>query len=186
MLIVRLDELQHLNEKTEQQEDDEVKFSFKKKFVAGALAAGLVMGAGGIAAAYFTATGSGSNTTTVGTMATWTVTVTNNVKHELYPYTTFTAALTNGAADSFAITVTNIGTGVQSYTTVTYTISISSAPGTCLATWFMTAPQTTLPTSATLTPGTSVTGRIYVWLHTSGTNQNGCQGATVTLTVMVS
>ena len=36
--------------------------NFKKKYVAGALAAGLIMGAGGIAAAFFTAAGSGSQT----------------------------------------------------------------------------------------------------------------------------
>lgn len=46
---------------------DEVKLPhFKKKYIAGALAAGLIMGAAGLAAAYFSASGSGTGAAKVG------------------------------------------------------------------------------------------------------------------------
>lgn len=95
---------------------------FKKKIIAGALAAGLVMGAGGIAAAYLTTTGSGSGSATVtgATPVTFTVTTTS-------------ATLT--AATKVAFTYTNPNAYKVKLNTPVSVMAVTqtSAAGTCFA-----------------------------------------------------
>lgn len=123
---------------------------FKKKFIAGALAAGLVMGAGGIAAAYLATTGSGTGTATVGTPTTVSVksisastwgpgtakkvafSVTNPNSYTVHLATKATISAhsitgcTTATADSATVTVTTATTAIGSLTNGTHAISTAT------------------------------------------------------------
>lgn len=145
---------------------------FKKKFIAGALAAGLVMGAGGIAAAYFTAGGTGTGSATVGHATRFTVsggTVTGLLPGS--PKTaTFTVFNPNGFIAHFSGATASV-TARDMITTVTH-------GATCLITV-----GTPSPTSASVAATTSTTVTVKVSMTTNATfTQGGCS-ATVHLTL---
>ena len=155
--------------------------NLKKKYVAGALAVGLIMGAGGIAAAYFTATGTGTGKVSVGSATPFTVTQNSSPSGTLYP----------GQSVTTAFTITNTGGGIQHYTlTSTDIVPAMNATGTvitantktgnavpgCKASWFTT---TILGGGGphTLNPNASTTASVRVNM-TNGTGsgtQNACQ-----------
>ena len=141
---------------------------FRRKYVAGALAAGLIMGAGGIAAAYFTATATGTGKLQVGSATPFTVTQ-NGVPAYVYPGTTVTT--------SFHIV--NTGGGIQHYSamvavdvngtgTIITATTGKAVPG-CKASWF--TPTVTSGSSGTLNPGASTT--LSVSVHMSNGNGTG-------------
>ena len=152
---------------------------FKKRYVAGALAAGLIMGAAGIAAAYFSATGTGTGKVNVGTATPFTVTQNGVPGGKLYP----------GQSVTTAFTITNTGGGIQHYTvssgdvvaamngtgTIITATTGKAVPG-CKAVWFNTS--ITSGNSNTLNPGASATLGVTVSM-TNGTGgsstQNACQ-----------
>ena len=178
----------------------------KKKVIAGALAAGLVMGAGGIAAAYFSAHASGTGTAVAGTYG-WTVsTPTRTGPTRLFP---------GGPADTFVWTVTNTGSTTQvlktytlaatNYSTVTIVKSKTATHTSTVArnptgsgyytgctetastlTNFLVSPHPFAGRGAgtTVAPSGTATETATVALVTTGT-QNACQGVVpyVTLTV---
>ena len=165
---------------------------FKKRFIAGAMAAGMVMGAGGIAAAYFTATGTGTGTGTVGTPSPWIVNG-GHVTGSLYP----------GAPAHFVVTasVKNPTTGgnqklnkiVATFTRVTTGGNTTKPPCLATTTFAFTSTGstwsiTTTDHKATITPGTTFApGQSYtiltlkVELVTSRTTQDNCAGQTLTI-----
>ena len=89
--------------------------NFKRKYVAGALAAGLIMGAGGIAAAYFTATGTGTGKVSVGAATPFSVTQNLPLSGKLYP----------GQSVTTSFKITNVGTGIQHYTVTSTDVTAS-------------------------------------------------------------
>jgi hypothetical protein len=155
----------------------------KKKFIAGALAAGLAMGAGGIAAAYFTATATGSGKLQVGSATPFTVTQ-NGVPAYVYPGQTVTTSFhivnTGGGIQHFTarVTVDVNGTG----TIITATTG-NAVPG-CKASWF--TPTVTSGSSGTLNPGASSTLDVRVHMsngNSTDSTQNACQTTFPKLTV---
>ena len=151
----------------------------KKKLIAGALAAGLVMGAGGIAAAYFTATGTGNGSGSVGHPTTWAVSVANTTSGTLTP---------GGPSETINFTVTNPSTGNQYLTKVTVTIgtfssqSTTNLPACTAATFTLTGlgvgPVTFL-VKTDMTSGSSYSSHVILRLKNKTTNQDNCQGVTV-------
>lgn len=147
----------------------------KKKFIAGALAAGLVMGAGGIAAAYFTASGSGTASGSVGSSHAWTVHVTTPSGGALYP---------GQGLEQFTYSIQNGGGGNQRLNAVVPSVVVATNPGTCSPTTFIV--KNTAPATGTYAPGQIGYGSVSVSLKTTTAPQTGCAGAVVHLTVTAS
>jgi ABC-type glycerol-3-phosphate transport system substrate-binding protein len=124
--------------------------------VAAALAAG--------AFAYFTATGSGTGTATVGSAS--------NINLSSDPVT----GLFPGGADvPVTVHISNPGGGAQFVNTVSGSVGDN---GGCLGSWF----QVDLVTyAATIAAGGSDTASTNVRMLDSGTNQNVCQGKSMTV-----
>lgn len=134
----------------------------KKKFIAGALAAGLVMGAGGIAAAYLSASGSGTGSASVGSAKTVSV-VTITAKNWV-----------PGTPHVVAFSVTNPNT--FSVTLATPATITSAKVGTCHTAGADTAPVTSTPASTAM--GKVAKGKTAA----SGTEEPSFTVATVTFT----
>lgn len=130
----------------------------KKKVVAVGLAFGLAAGAGGIAAAYFTASGSGTGSASVGSPQTLSVTQTGTPT-TLYP----------GGSTTYTFKVTNPASFSQHFSGASATIT-GSPPAGCHFTL-----GTPSPTSGTLAGGTSTTVTVTLSMATTGT-QNTCGG----------
>ena len=160
-----------------------MKFFTSKKIVA--LAVGLVTAAAlAIGAyAYFTSTGNGSGSATVGTSSTWAVTTLSATGGPLTP---------GGPTESITYKVKNNSTGYQRLGSVA--ISVANSDGSawtsvsgCSASDFSidgaSAGATSNDTAqvANLAPGATATGTIVLQMVDSGSNQDGCKGATVPL-----
>lgn len=128
----------------------------KKKAVAIGLAFGLAAGAGGIAAAYFTASGSGTGSATVGSPQTLKVTQIGT-PGTLYP----------GGTVTYTFTVTNPAAFSQHFKTATAAIT-GSPPAGCHFTL-----GTPSPTSGTIAGHTHTTVHVTLTMKTTGT-QNTC------------
>jgi hypothetical protein len=154
-----------------------------KKFIALvvgiAAAAALAVGA----YAYFTSTGTGSGSASVGTSTTWQVTTLSATGGPLTP---------GGPTESITYKVKNNSSGSQSLANVA--ISVANADGSawtavsgCSKSDFAidgaSAGLTFNDTSqaANLAPGATATGTITLQMVDSGSNQDGCKGATVPL-----
>lgn len=156
----------------------------KKKFVAIGLASGLAMGAAGIAAAYFSSTGTGKGSAKVGSATHLTVSQTStNGTTYLYP---------DGTTTTLTFTITNPGKGTQHYVVTASDASIATAgtvkglavtygstaaiPG-CKSTWFS---ATANPESGNLTTGGTTTDTVVVSMNNgtgpTGSTQNTCSG----------
>ncbi len=136
-----------------------------------------VLVAGGAVYAYWTAGGSGSGTATVGTVSDVTVNQTTDL----------TAMYPGDSPQTISGTFDNGNSGPVYVTTVTASISdvtkAGGAPaGTCDATDFTVSPDTA-DVNAEIAAGTGVgawTG-IQIQFNNKASNQDACQGATVTL-----
>jgi hypothetical protein len=136
-----------------------------------------VLVAGGAVYAYWTAGGSGTGTAAVGTVSDVTVNQT----------TTLTAMYPGDSAQTISGTFDNGNSGPVYVTTVTASISdvtkAGGAPaGTCDATDFTVSPATA-DVNAEIAAGSGVgawTG-IQIQFNNKASNQDACQGATVTL-----
>jgi hypothetical protein len=161
--------------------------STKKKLVAGAVGLVAIAGVSTGAFAYFTSTGSGSGTGTIGTSHT--VTVTGISVSGLTP---------GGAAQPVSYSFTNTtGNGNQNFGVASVTVdSITPVAGhTCNNTADLTANSANLATTdASTAVGTvndgatftaSGTNRPTITMNDNGANQDGCQGATLNLTVHI-
>ena len=156
---------------------------FKKKIIAGALAAGLVMGAGGIAAAYFTATGTGNGSGSVGSSTPWAVVVANTASATLTP---------GGPGETIDFTVTNPSTGHQYLQKVTISITTFSdqsntgLPACTQTTFYLTGSTAQSQSRAVTTneaSGATYSGSVVLYLKTNGGNQDNCEGVTVPIHV---
>ena len=176
----------------------------KKRFVGAALAAGLAMGASGVAFAYFSTTATGSGD---GDVATFTTTVhitfadlTANETPPIFPGTTETLTFTlkATAANAHKVHVYSVtakvtstpttGDVFASVTAPTVQIKGTPVPG-CYASWFSVhVDHMTGATSAvgvTLTPGATHAQVVTLKMLTTGT-QNACQGVQPFITVTAS
>ena len=154
--------------------------SFKKKYVAGALAAGLIMGAAGLAAAYFTATGNGTGKVQVGHATPFTVTQNLPLSGYLYP----------GQSETVSFNIHNTGHGIQHFSITTAQVRVDTTGGNivtatsfaavagCKSSWFTSHITGGGPASGTLNPGGNSTLTVIVTMNngTGGSsNQDACQ-----------
>ncbi|MGP0110832.1 MAG: hypothetical protein ACLPR9_18595 [Acidimicrobiales bacterium] len=161
-------------------------FSTKKRIAAVALSGAVILGTGGIAAAYFAASGSGSGHASVGAAGNWTVALSSDNSGVLYPGSgseTLNYVITNNgpgalALQSVAAVVVSDGSG-------NITQGGSDVPN-CQANWFgavASAPNPAL--GVNIAPTTTATGTVTVTLGESGTNQTGCAGHDPDITLNV-
>ena len=153
----------------------------KKRYLVGGLAAVIVAVTAGVAAAYWTDSGTGSSTATTGTSTPFLVTVTPTAGNQ--------ALTPGGPTDAYTFTVKNNGTGAQNVSTVTVTVANSdgttwTAVSGCSAADYLVSGATV--TAADLAAGATTTGAFSVQMKDTGSNQNGCKNATVPLYVSVS
>jgi hypothetical protein len=127
----------------------------------GAVAVALTTGA----FAYFTASGTGTGTAAVGSAST--VNLSSGSVSGLYP---------GGADVPVTVTIANPGSGSQHVGTVSGSVADN---GSCLGDWFEVD---SVAYDGTVAAGGSDTTSTDVRMLDSGTNQNACQGKTMTIT----
>jgi len=133
--------------------------------------------------AYFTSTGNGSGSASVGTSTAWAVTTLSATGGPLTP---------GGPTESITYKVKNNSTGYQNLANVAISVANSDASawtsvsgcsksdfsidGASAGATFNDTAQ-----AADLAPGATATGTIVLQMVDSGSNQDGCKGATVPL-----
>jgi hypothetical protein len=130
--------------------------------LAAAVVAAIAFGTG--AFAYFTSTGSGSGSATVGSSSA--VTLTSDAVSGLYP---------DGADVPVTVHIANPGGGAERVGTVSGSVADN---GSCQGAWFQVD---SVAYDATVAPGGSDTANTAVRMLDSGTNQDACQGKTMTI-----
>jgi hypothetical protein len=159
-------------------------FSTKKRIAAGVLAVAIIAATGGIAAAYFTSTGTGSGSATVGT-ATNNIVVTGTTAADPFPggpgvTVTFTAA--NSASQPEQLSTIHLAS---------YTVDAGHVTAGCtsgLGVFTMTDVTVSVAHGKILAGATNqaVVDTGTLAMTDTLTNQNPCQGATLTLTFTTS
>lgn len=138
--------------------------SRKIKVAVGAAIACLAIS--GAAFAYFTTTGSGTATGTVGTSTE--LAITGNVTDLLYP----------GTSSEVTFSVDNTSTGNQFVGTITL-VSVTAADAGCLGSWFSMAD---VVANQDVDPGgEAITATGTITMENAATNQDACKNATLTL-----
>ena len=154
-------------------------FATRKRRVTAVVAAvGIVAAGGGLALAYWSATGTGVGSATTGDSTDFTVTSTAPVGVPLTP---------GGAPQSVSFTVANPGTGSQSLSSVAVTIAngngsvwTSNGTGTgCSAADYTVG--TPVIAYGELPGGADVTGTVTITMNDLDTNQDICKGVTAPL-----
>lgn len=159
--------------------------SITKKRSVVALSIVAVLAVAGGAYAYFSSTGSGTGTASVGTSSPWTVTPAAATGGPLVP---------GSGTETITYTVTNASSGHQKLNTTTASVASNSSgdvttngtdvPG-CLATWFTVT--NTPPAAADLAGGATQTGgSLTVTMPNVNTNQDSCKGASPDITINAS
>jgi len=166
-----------------------------KKVVAVAATAGLLIGVGGAAFAYFTSTGNGTGSATVGSATAWTVGQTTPTSGgPLFP----DAAIGGANIQTNPYHVKNGGSGSQNLTQVTIQVATSTGgvwtsqtdptKPACTKGDFSVggsavgATHTDTALAGTFTAGQDKTnGSVTVEMIDNGLNQDNCQGVTVPL-----
>jgi hypothetical protein len=155
--------------------------STKKKLVAGAVGLVAIAGLSTGAFAYFTSSGSGSGSGTIGTSTA--VTVENISVSGLTP---------NGGSKPVAYSFTNTtGNGNQNFGAATVTVdsivpvgaNVCSTSDADLTTAASSNSVGTVNDGATFSSNANTEPTIT--MHDNGSNQDGCQGATLNLTVHI-
>jgi len=145
---------------------------------------GTVFGGGGAAFAYFTSTGSGTGSATVGTAGTWSVTQ-DNTSGTIYP---------GSGSSTIVFDVKNTGTGDQQYGTATATVNSSGSDITvggnavsgCQANWFTSSVSSDPGLGTNIAGGATVQVSVQVSMPTdSADNQNACQGKSPDVTLNI-
>jgi hypothetical protein len=140
-------------------------FNTKRKIAAAGLTAAIVLGTGGVAAAYFTSTGSGNGSATVGTASPWSVTVDAATGGPLLP---------GSGTESMGYSISHLGGGVQKLNSATASINAATLPAGCEASWFTASAGT-----PTANLDGSYSGTVTVTMSNVDANQNACQGGDV-------
>ena len=140
-------------------------FNTKRKIAAAGLTAAIILGTGGVAAAYFTSTGSGNGSATVGTASPWSVTVDAATGGPLLP---------GSGTESMGYSISHLGGGVQKLNSATASINAATLPAGCEASWFTASAGT-----PTANLDGSYSGTVTVTMSNVDANQNACQGGDV-------
>ncbi len=146
-----------------------------KKRALVALGCACALAVTGAAIAYFTSSGSGTGTATVGSSSA--VTLHATISSSLYP----------GSSSPVSFTVDNPSSGVQRVGTVSLaSISVDGAHSSCSTTLGGGNPDFSMaavPVNQVINPGNgqSVAATGTLTMNETGTNQDACQGATLTL-----
>jgi len=145
----------------------------KRAFIA--LGCTCALAVAGVAFAYFTSSGSGTGTATAGSSSA--VTLHATISSSLYP----------GSSSPVSFTVDNPSSGVQRVGTVTLaSITVDASHSECKTTISGGNPDFTMaavPVNQVVNPGNgqSVSATGTLTMNETGTNQDPCQGATLTL-----
>jgi len=143
-----------------------------KKIVVSVSAAALVAIGAGTAYAYWSTTGSGTGS---GTAASSNGTLTL--------YASIADGITPGGTAAVTYTADNPGSSSLQVGTITPTVSIDSGHSGCLVSDFSIAPTTSNTTVPAHSTGFAVGSGTLNFADTSA-DQNGCKGATITLTLV--
>lgn len=149
-----------------------------RRRVLAALGCTIALAATGAAIGYFTSSGSGTGTATVGSSSA--VTLHATISSNLYP----------GSSSPVAITVDNPSSGSQHVGTITLSsISADSGHSGCSTAISGGNPDFTMPAvtvNKVFAPGNgqSVTPGGTLTMNETGVNQDACQGATLTLNLV--
>ena len=165
-----------------------------KKVVAIGLAAGITLGLGGAAFAYFTASGSGTGAAAVGdaSSATWGITQTAELG-TMYPgqgSSAITYTITNDGSGNQALEATSLAASVNSDLSgpsAGDVMSNGSAVNGCLASWFtpaIGAPSISYGTS--IAPGAAETVIVTVTMSDAASSQDACQGVSPVVSLAAS
>jgi hypothetical protein len=127
----------------------------------------VAIGVAGGAFAYFSSTGSGTGSATVGSSST--VQLSSPNVGTLYP---------GGAAVPVTVTIHNPGSGNEYVGTISGSVANGGTGNNCLGSWFTVAP---IVYNTNVAAGASPTASTTVTMNESGTNQDPCQGATLTI-----
>jgi hypothetical protein len=149
-------------------------FSKRAAYITSAVIAVLLVA--GIAFAYFTSTGTGTGTATVGT-STGTISVTGTVANPLYPGTSSTVAFQASNPANFQQELSGI-----------HLSNVSTSDPSCLPNWF-TMPDVAIGAEGVLGANASnvplaTTGTLS--MAETGTNQDACKNASLTLSFTTS
>jgi len=125
------------------------------------------VGLAGGAFAYFTSTGSGTGSATVGSSSN--IQLSSPTVGPLYP---------GGPDVPVTVTIHNPGSGNEYVATISGTIADGGAGNNCSGSWFTVAP---IVFDTDVAGGASPTASTTVTMADSGTNQDACQGATLTI-----
>jgi archaellum component FlaG (FlaF/FlaG flagellin family) len=154
-------------------------------------ASAMVLAGGGAAFAYFTASGSGTGSATVGSTGTWLVAESNTSGGPIYP---------GSGTETITFSVKNTGTGDQQFLSAVASVNsdsngnvttgsgnnVSSVTG-CKATWFSLGQPSGSPIGTNVAGGATVSVQVTVTMPTDSTdNQNACESATPNVTLTVS
>lgn len=159
--------------------------------VVAALSVVVVLALAGGAFAYFTSTGSGTGSATVGSASNFTVTPSAATGGPLYP----AAGTTN-----IAYTVTNASSGAQELNGTSAAVASDASGGAnsgdvlqggttvpgCLAAWFTAtnhSPTTPAPPTDLAADASATGGSVDVTMQDSGSNQDACQGVKPDITI---
>jgi hypothetical protein len=170
-----------------------IKRFMSKKVVAIGLAAGITLGLGGAAFAYFTAAGSGTAVAAIGDTGTWGIVQNNQPANGLmYPgegSSTVTYTITNLGSGNQALEsgdlVATMGTAVPGNPDVE---SQGSAVSGCLAAWFtptVGTPNIAYGTSIAPNAVESVTVTVMM-SDPAGVNQDDCEGVSPVVSLAAS
>jgi hypothetical protein len=146
-----------------------------QKRVLVALGCTVAVAAAGVAVGFFTASGSGTGSASVGSSSA--VTLHATISSNLYP----------GSSSPVTLTVDNPSSGAQRVGTVSLSsISVDAAHSSCSTVISGGNPDFTMaavPVNQVFAPGNgqSVSATGTLAMNETGVNQDGCQGATLTL-----
>lgn len=157
------------------------KIKSRKKLIAIATTALLVVGGGSAAFAYWTSTGAGTGSATTGTSTALTVTSKAATGAALVPGGT--------TPQIVEFTVTNPSTGTQYLTSVTATVanadgSAWTAISGCSAADYSVA--VVPPAYGQMAASTTKTGTVQITMNNLPTNQDACKNATVPIYIAAS
>ncbi len=150
---------------------------FNKRTKTAIVTAALVFGVGGTAFAYWTQLGAGTGTADTGTTVAVVVNQTSAITG-LYP---------GGTPVALAGNFNNPNTAAVTVGVVTASVTTTSLPGTCLASWYEIT-GTATPATQVLAAGTAVggwSGLNVALVNQPAINQDACKSATITITYAV-
>ncbi len=159
-------------------------FTTRRRLAIVGITAAIVLAGGGAAYAYFTTTGSGTGSATVGTTGTWSVTQAST-SGTIYP---------GSGSSVITFNVKNTGTGDQQYSTATTAVNSSSgnitqsgtAVSGCLASWFSASVTSDTNLSTNVAGGATVQVQVTVTMPSATVNQDSCESAAPDVTLSIS